>query len=79
MDEIQPQIDNEPDEKVVMQLILTKSGQLRVIGSVINDKILSYGLLELAKSTLEKFWKESESKIIKSPGGIMGFVRNGKH
>ena len=68
--------DNAP--KVVMTLTLTKEGQLQVSGMMIQDKIMALGLLELAKSTLEKHWAQSEIKLHK-PNGIMGFVRNGRH
>ena len=64
-----------PDKKVVMTLTLTKEGQLQVSG-MIQDKIVALGLLELAKSTLEKHWAASEVKIHR-PGGILNFARNG--
>jgi len=69
-------LEGQPDEKVVMQIILTKTGELKV-GGMIHDKIAALGMLELAKNTLIKFWEASEVKIHK-PNGIMDFVRNGK-
>lgn len=66
-----------PDQKVVMQIILTKEGKVRVSG-MIDDKVLALGLLEVAKMELQSHWKKLETPII-NPRGIMGFVRNGKN
>lgn len=71
--------DGQPDEKVVMQIILTKEGLLKVGGVVASDKIAALGILEMAKLTLIKAWDAAEVKIHKpNSGGIMGFVRNGR-
>ena len=67
----------QPLEKVVLQIILTKDGQVKVSG-MIHDKVVALGFLELAKHTLHEHWKSQEVKIHK-PGGIMNFVRNGNH
>ena len=68
----------EPTESVVMQLILTKSGKLKVQG-MIDDKIVALGLLELAKDTLFKYWEDQEIVIHKGDHKILNFIRNGKH
>lgn len=69
--------EGQPDERIVMQLILTKDGQLKVGGPGCTDKIMALGLLELAKTTLQTFWAKSEIKLHK-PGAMLNFARNGR-
>ncbi len=66
----------QPDERVVMQLILTKEGQLKVVSTFIGDKMACYGLLEVAKDAIREL---HAPKLIKAPGGMMNFIRNGRH
>ena len=69
--------ETQPDEKIVMQIILTRSGQVKVQGGIIADKIAAYGLLQCA---IEEIRKHNEPKIVKPVGGVMNFIRgNGKH
>lgn len=69
--------EGQPDQKVVMQIFITKEGKVRVSG-MIDDKTIALGLLEVAKMELQEHWARLETKIVK-PNGIMGFVRNGRH
>ena len=67
----------QPEEKIVMQIILTRGGQVKVQGGIIADKIAAYGLLQCAIEEVRKF---NEPKIVKPVGGVMNFIRgNGKH
>lgn len=66
--------DTTPKETVVMQLILTEDGKLKVTGSVIGDKTACYGLLALAQDAIREL---HASKIVKV-GGMMNMLRNGK-
>lgn len=62
------------EDKIVMQIILTKDGQLKVISPVLQDKTACYGLLEQAKDAI----REAHSPRIVKPGGILRFARNGR-
>lgn len=66
----------QPEEKIVMQIILTRSGQVKVQGGIIADKIASYGLLQCA---IEEIRKYNEPKIVKPVGGVMNFIRGNGH
>ncbi len=68
--------DAQPKETVAMQLVMTIDGQLKVMSPFLQDKMACYGLLELAKDAVKAL---HEPKIVKPHGGIMDFVRNGKH
>ena len=66
------------DEKVIekkeltLTITLNSDGQVGVTGPI-GDKLICYGLLEVAKETIKDFNK----KMIEKPSGsIMNFVRN---
>lgn len=65
----------QPDERIVMQIMMTKEGQLKVVSPIIADKAACYGILELAKDAI----REAHKPQIIKPGGMLNFVRNGKH
>ena len=69
--------DNQPEEKTVLSIILTKDGVVKVSG-MINDKIASYGFLEMAKEVIKNHHDEMASKIVQPNHRIMDFIRNGK-
>lgn len=72
----QPKIVEEPEEKLMIQIFLHKSGGVRVQGSIITDPMAFFGLMEIAKqSVFDHLKKISETKIIKGNGGIMNFAR----
>lgn len=64
----------EPKEKVVMQIILLPDGNIKLAG-MIQDKVFAYGLLMTALDLVRDY---NAPKIVKAPGGLMHFVRNGK-
>lgn len=67
----------EPDEKLMIQVYLTKEGAVKVQGAIINDPMAFYGLMEMANQSVMDYHKmKSQSKIIKGNGhGIMDFAR----
>jgi len=64
----------QPDEVVMISIVMKKDGSLKIGGLALNDRSLSYGLLETAKDMVREI---HQPKIVKPNGGIMGFVRNG--
>lgn len=65
----------QPETRIVMQIELTKEGQMKVSSPFIQDKTVCYGLLELAKDAVRDHHKP---QIVKPNGGIMNFIRNHK-
>lgn len=68
------QVKEEPADKCVLSIHMTKDGGMFLKGSIVNDIMLVYAVLERAKDVARK---ESEPKIVK--GGIMQFVRGNGH
>lgn len=67
--------DDAPKEKIILQVIFTNEGQIKVIGSMLQDKIAAYGILEQIKDMVRDMHKP---QLVKPQGSIMNFVRNGK-
>lgn len=67
--------EGQPEEQIVMQIYLSRDGQLRVKTPILNDKTACYGILELAKDAIRDAHKP---QIVKPNGAIMNFIRNGK-
>lgn len=57
----------EPTERVVIQISLTKQGQVKVEGLCLNDKTMTYGLLEMAKEAVYEMHKKSKESQIFMP------------
>jgi len=78
MDDLKQNDANEaaqPEEKVVMQIMITKDGQVKVAG-MINDKIAAFGILEVAKECITAYHEAAKPKIVKAPNGVINFARN---
>lgn len=68
----------EPTEVKVLEIWMTKEGQVKVMGALVNDRVASCGVLSVAMAAVHKLHDEQAVKIHK-PGGIINFVRgNGK-
>lgn len=75
--EANPTPETEPStQSVILTIIMNPDGTIRVDGPI-NNKVLSYGMLDLAKDAIfEHHMKLIQSKLIKPNGhGIMDFVR----
>lgn len=70
--------DGQPEERVVMQIILTKDGSMKVNSAVLMDEMACFGILEKAKQTIIEHHKQIRSKLVKPDHRIMDFLRNGK-
>lgn len=67
----------QPEQTVMLQIIIDKNGNLGVGGPVLADKTACYGLLESAKDIVRDMHKPT---IVKPNGKIIDFMRNGgKH
>ena len=66
----------QPEQTVMFQIVLDKSGNIGIGGIAVGDKTMAYGLLEAAKDILRDM---HQPKLIKPTGGIMNFVKNGRH
>ena len=73
---LNPVNPNQEDEKIIFQVSLNKSGQMKIAGILLVDEINALGVLEKCKQMIADGHKP---KIIKPSGGILDFVRNGKH
>lgn len=76
MDESQGQQEEqqEPSEKLILSIFLTKDGAVKVQG-MINDKILSYGILESAREAIYQHHTQSKVQIVKPRNAIIDFMR----
>jgi len=63
--------------RVKMEIILNEDGTINVSGPL-EDKILSFGLLEMAKLVVAQFQPQAANKIVKVPPGAK-IVDIGKH
>ena len=71
-----PPVDvNEPQEKVIFQVILNREGQMKIAGILLVDEINALGVLEKCKQMISDGHKP---KIVQPTGGIMRFIKNGK-
>lgn len=68
--------EGQPDQRVIMEIILTKTGDIQVRG-LIDDKTMCLGIIEVAKLKLQDHWKSLETKLVKPNGGIINFMRHG--
>lgn len=58
-----------------LQLMLTSEGALKVTGHI-NDKILAYGLLGMARDVIKDFHdKEAKIQRVNNSGGLMETLR----
>lgn len=64
----------QPEETVVLQIILTKNGAVKIQGPMLVDRTACYGLLETAKDMVREM---HAPKIVKPFGGLMKM--NGRH
>lgn len=66
----------QPEKVSMIHLIMNRDGSFSIEGVGIADRALAYGLLETAKDMIREM---HTPKIVKPTGGMMNFVRNGKH
>ena len=66
----------QPEQTVMFQIVLDKSGNIGIGGLAVGDKAMAYGLHEASKDIIRDM---HQPKIVKSNGGIMNFVKNGRH
>ncbi len=67
----------QPEETIIMQIFVTRNGEMKIQSPLMNDKMALYGILETAKDAIREL---HAPKIVRPTGGIMGFVRgNGRH
>ena len=68
-----------PQEKVMIQIILTVDGQVRVAGPALADKTAFYGLIEVAKDAVRDL---HTPKVLRPQGNFLAGLRSngvGKH
>jgi hypothetical protein len=67
----------QPTEQVMIQIILTVDGQVKVTGPALADKTAFYGLLEVAKDACREM---HTPKVLRPQGNFLqGLRMNGKH
>lgn len=75
------EVNDVNEERIVMQILITKDGQLKVVSSLMQDKTACYGILETAKDLIREHNHAVSCMpkgIIKPVGGLMHrFARNG--
>lgn len=64
--------DAQPEERQLIEILLTKDGQIKVRGSVIGDRTAAYGILETAKDAIREL---HTPKVIKPQGNFLGGLR----
>ncbi len=75
-DEIKQEIPKEEQAKPVeMRIILFPDGSNQVHFPLLNNKLITYGVLKLAEKNIDNYYKENDNKIIKNSGGIINFLR----
>jgi hypothetical protein len=70
----------QPQEEKPIQMVITfhpTTGKIEVVGPI-NNRTLSYGMLEMAKEAIYDLKEKMKSQIQVPGGGIMNFVRR-KH
>lgn len=73
--EIKKEEQKQPEE--LIQMVITfhpVTGQIQVTGPI-NNRTLSYGMLEMAKEAIYDLKEKMKSQIIQPKHGIMDFVR----
>lgn len=68
----------EPDEKVVLEVILSKEKGVLVRSVMLFDQMACLGLLEMAKVEVNKHHAALASKIVKPNRGLMSYLKNGQ-
>ena len=66
------------EEQPPIQMVITfnpNNGSIQVTGPI-NNRTLSYGMLEMAKEAIYDLKEKMKSQIQVPKGGIMNFVRN---
>ncbi len=67
----------QPTEQIMIQIILTVEGQVKVVGPALADKTAFYGLLEVAKDAIREM---HTPKVLRPQGNFLhGLRMNGKH
>ena len=66
----------QPEQTIMFQIAMDKSGNIGIGGVAIGDKAVCYGLMEVAKDMLREM---HSPKIVKPIGGLMNHLRNGRH
>lgn len=65
----------QPEEVVMVRLVMKKDGSLGIDGVAVADRALAYGLLETAKDMIREI---HTPKIVKPGiGSMINFARNG--
>lgn len=70
--------ESQPEERTVLQIILSKDGEVRVRGVLLSDEVACYGLLKKAEQIIAENHQAARVKLVKPNGGIMSFIRNGR-
>lgn len=70
--------DSQPQERVVLSIIITKEGQVKVTSPLMQDEIACYGLLQKAHDLIHDAHKQAEHKIIRPQGNMLDALRNGR-
>ena len=79
VDESKPEQPEQPEPQPIQMIIqLLPNGTIQVNGPI-RDKILSYGMLELAKEEIQRFHAQADKKpeieVVKNGHGILNFAR----
>ena len=74
MDSNEKNEQGQPEEVVMVRIVMRKDGSLNIDGLSLTDRTLAYGLLETAKDMIREM---HTPKIVKPMGGMINFARNG--
>ncbi len=66
----------QPEETIIVQISINKNSEIKVTSPLMSDKMALYGILETAKDAIREV---HAPKIVKPVGGIMNYIRNGRH
>lgn len=72
--------DGQPEEQVMLQIIMRVDGQMRVVGPLVSDEVACYGILEKAKQMVAQL--HNKPQILKPQGNFLAGLRGngvGKH
>ena len=71
-------VQEQKSPPIEMKIIVEDGKPMQVFFPLLGNEMVTYGFLKLAEKTLDVHYLQSKSKIIKSGGSVMDFVRNKK-
>lgn len=62
--------NNQPQVKAELHILFLSDGNLSVTGNLEN-RLLAYGMLEIAKDVVRQFQEKAEQRIMQAPPGLI--------